>query len=129
MIESCCHIVFHSDALSYMLIGIVRLKELQDSQIPIEDHYIRFVGTISRRDGDQTEIEYEEEMSSLSAEVRERVVICMFPESSRRLLAATRLESDISFARVSGYLEFELGGWEEYSNKGTRNILPFCTID
>lgn len=47
-----------------------------------------------------------------------RIIICMSPESSRRLAAAQYLQSDIAFKRVSGFLEFEIGGLDRNANMG-----------
>ncbi|KAF6746587.1 hypothetical protein DFP72DRAFT_823014 [Ephemerocybe angulata] len=38
----------------------------------------------------------------------QRICVCMTPESSRALLHATYIQTDIAFKRVTGYLEFEL---------------------
>lgn len=45
-----------------------------------------------------------------------RLVICMFPESSRRLKKAQYLQSDVGFKRIQGFQEFELSGKDVKSN-------------
>lgn len=42
-----------------------------------------------------------------------RIVVCMSKESSRRLLRAQYVQSDIGFKRVIGFQEFELGGFDQ----------------
>jgi hypothetical protein len=43
------------------------------------------------------------------------IVICMSREASHRLASARFVQSDISFKRVAGFLEFELGGMDPFS--------------
>jgi hypothetical protein len=53
-----------------------------------------------------------------------RIIICMTPEASRRLLSSGRyLQSDIGFKRIVGYKEFELAGMERDSNTSTLFFL------
>ena len=47
-----------------------------------------------------------------------RVIVCMTPVNSQRLLHAQFVESDIAFKCVSGFLEFEIGGLENGSRTG-----------
>ena len=54
-----------------------------------------------------------------------RIVICMSKESSRRLLHAQYLQSDIAFKRVSGFLEFEIGGSNQNANIGGSFLFVF----
>ncbi|KZP25255.1 hypothetical protein FIBSPDRAFT_909652 [Athelia psychrophila] len=53
-----------------------------------------------------------------------RIIICMSPESSRRLAAAQYLQSDIAFKRVSGFLEFKIGGLDRNANMA----VPYCRV-
>ncbi|KAJ7775045.1 hypothetical protein B0H16DRAFT_1684672 [Mycena metata] len=46
-----------------------------------------------------------------------RIIICMTPEASRRLLSSGRyLQSDIGFKRIVGFKEFEVAGMERDAN-------------
>lgn len=47
-----------------------------------------------------------------------RIIICMSKSSSQRLLEAQYLQSDIAFKRVTGFLEFEIGGLDQNSRTG-----------
>ncbi|KAI0041139.1 hypothetical protein FA95DRAFT_1473123, partial [Auriscalpium vulgare] len=53
-----------------------------------------------------------------------RIVICMEPEQSARLLKAQYLQSDIAFRRVPDFYEFELGGWDRLN----KTALVYCRI-
>ena len=85
--------------------GLCYLKECQDRDLSPELHYVRYVGEVP-----VTTIaihkEHEPEESLC-------IVICMTKESSRRLLHAQYLQSDIAFKRIAGFLKFEIGGWNE----------------
>jgi hypothetical protein len=47
-----------------------------------------------------------------------RIIICMSKDSSKRLLDAQFLQSDIGFKRIVGFQEFELGGRDHGSRTG-----------
>jgi hypothetical protein len=59
-----------------------------------------------------------------------RMIICMSRESSRQLLAAQYLQSDIAFKRVAGFLEFEIGDFNQNAKIGQFVVSLFDnTID
>ncbi|KAJ7795087.1 hypothetical protein B0H14DRAFT_2921121, partial [Mycena olivaceomarginata] len=81
--------------------GVVYLKARQDEQLPKEKHYIRRVLAIemdpSHEDDDDDEIR------EIAKDGRLRIIICMTPEASRRLISSGRylqaiLHSDVSWA-------------------------------
>jgi hypothetical protein len=101
--------------------GVVYLKARQDEQLPKEKHYIRRVLAIemdpSHEDDDDDEIR------EIAKDGRLRIIICMTPEASRRLISSGRyLQSDIAFRRIVGFKEFEVAGMERDAN--TSNYLP-----
>ncbi|KAF7975392.1 hypothetical protein HWV62_9607 [Athelia sp. TMB] len=102
--------------------GLLHLKRLQDQDLPPEDHYIRYaeeipIHSLPVHDEDETE-------HSNPADKMLRIVVCMSPESSQRLAAAQYLQSDIAFKRVSGFLEFEIGGLHRDANMA----IPYCRV-
>jgi hypothetical protein len=97
--------------------GLCHLKESQDRDLPPELHYIRYIGevpisalTVYEDDGPINE----------SGEIL-RIVICMTKQSSHRLLHAQYLQSDIAFKRVVGFLEFEIGGFNQNASIGANS--------
>ena len=54
-----------------------------------------------------------------------QIIICMTKESSRRLLCAQYLQSDIAFKRVAGFLKFEIGGSNQNTNIGWSFLFYF----
>ncbi|KAF7303458.1 hypothetical protein MIND_00574600 [Mycena indigotica] len=87
--------------------GLVHLKEQQDEFDLSQEAYIRYV----------------EELPESRASTF-RIAICMAPESSRLLLNAKFIQSDISFRRIAGFKEFELGGLDADS----RTSVVYCRI-
>ncbi|KAI0038238.1 hypothetical protein FA95DRAFT_1505941, partial [Auriscalpium vulgare] len=53
-----------------------------------------------------------------------RIIVCMEPEQSSRLLNAQYLQSDIAFRRVPDFYEFELGGWDRMN----KTALVYCRV-
>ena len=104
--------------ISYRLCtGLRHLKECQDNELPSDLHYIRCaeelpLGTLT---------EHEEDEPNDTGESLQ-IIICMTRESSRRLLRAQYLQSDIAFKRVAGFLEFETGGWNQNAQIGLSAI-------
>ncbi|KAF9243075.1 hypothetical protein BU15DRAFT_86510 [Melanogaster broomeanus] len=101
--------------------GMLHLKTTQDSELLLEDHYIRLA----------VELPHVYELEGSSGDEEEdsgdspfRLVICMLPENSRRLKEAQYLQSDIGFKRIQGFQEFELGGKDIQSNI----TLTYCRV-
>lgn len=95
--------------------GVQHRKEIQDATIDPSHHYIR---TIIDLPDDDLAI-HEEDDSEQPASTnngRTRIIICMTPEASRRLLKAQYLQSDIGFKRIVGFLEFELACMDRDAN-------------
>ncbi|EAU88652.2 hypothetical protein CC1G_01025 [Coprinopsis cinerea okayama7 len=109
--------------------GLLHIKESEESRNNCEP-YIRYMldfpgpnsllpllglapDEVKNGDGD---IDLEDEGLPL------RIVICMSRASSRRLLKARSVQMDISFKRVSGFLEFEMGGFDD----ATKTSVVFC---
>ncbi|TDL21177.1 hypothetical protein BD410DRAFT_724512 [Rickenella mellea] len=81
--------------------GLLNLKRSEDETLKVEDQYIRVLI---------------EEKPDAEDSKPLRFVVCMTPSSSRRLVLAQFIQSDISFKRAPGYLEFELVGWDHQKN-------------
>lgn len=82
------------------------MKQCQDDELPPEHAYIRFASELSSLES----IIHEEDDAKGSGTDPIRIVVCMGHESSRRLLKARFLQSDIGFKRIVGFQEFEIGG-------------------
>ena len=88
--------------------GVLHLKELQDDTVPVCQPYIREV----------LELELTDDDSRLGDTTPFRLILCILPENSARLVTHGRhIQSDISFKRVSGWLEFELGEYDRSQRK------------
>ncbi len=87
--------------------------QLQHSLDP-EDRYIRRVIQIPHTQL----IDSEDEPSdfNLGNDNMLKIIICMYPEASRRLSEAQYLQSDIGFKRVTGFYEFEIGNMNRITN-------------
>ncbi|KAK7015447.1 hypothetical protein R3P38DRAFT_3321667 [Favolaschia claudopus] len=101
--------------------GVLRRKELQDALIDPKEHYIR---TLLDLDDSQLPVHEEDEPATASTGNHTRIIICMSPEGSRRLLRAQYLQSDIGFKRIVGFLEFELACLDRDANTS----VIFCRI-
>ncbi|KAJ7720038.1 hypothetical protein B0H16DRAFT_1793932, partial [Mycena metata] len=96
--------------------GVVNLKAHQDSRIPKENHYIRRILAIDMDPLDNTDADDDEALPKPKDNIL-RIIICMTPEASRRLLSSGRyLQSDIGFKRIVGFKEFEVAGMERDAN-------------
>ncbi|KAJ7218166.1 hypothetical protein C8J57DRAFT_1095711, partial [Mycena rebaudengoi] len=106
--------------------GMIHLKEVQDSKLPKESHYIRRIIAIDDQDCPPLgEDEDEDALGPGAKGDKLCIIICMTPEASRRLLSSGRyLQSDIGFKRIVGYKEFELAGMERDSNTS----IIFCRV-
>jgi hypothetical protein len=97
--------------LSQILLGLIHLKDIQDGTLPKQDHYIHRIielspSGIEQHDGD----DLNESGESL------RIIVCMSPEGSHRLLRAHYVQSDIGFKRIIGFQEFELAAFDRDGN-------------
>ncbi|EJD34665.1 hypothetical protein AURDEDRAFT_176300 [Auricularia subglabra TFB-10046 SS5] len=83
----------------------------QHLQLPVEQQYIR----------------YAEELQLPGSAKRDRMVICMFPEQSQRLLDSKRVEVDIAFKRVTSWYEFEMVAWDDETCRSMTLCRAFLT--
>lgn len=92
--------------------GLMAAKEEQDRVLPPSLHYIRHMN--------ETQLKYnmDNDEATLPSDTPFRVVLCMTPENSKRLLHAQYVQCDIGFKRIAGFQEFELGGLEPVSRTG-----------
>ncbi|KAF8186521.1 hypothetical protein K438DRAFT_1596387 [Mycena galopus ATCC 62051] len=99
--------------------GVVNLKAYQDAQLPKESHYIRRVLAVEMDEMELHSAEEEDDEDHITPpkDNRLRLIICLSPEASRRLLSSGRyLQSDIGFRRIVGFKEFEVAGMERDAN-------------
>ncbi|KAF8176638.1 hypothetical protein K438DRAFT_71132 [Mycena galopus ATCC 62051] len=101
--------------------GVQQRKEYQDANMDTKDHYIR---TILDLDDDTLVNHEEDDPPKASDGKRTRIIICMSPEGSRRLLQAQYVQSDIGFRRIVGFLEFEMACMDRDANTS----VIFCRI-
>ncbi|KAK7015317.1 hypothetical protein R3P38DRAFT_2637341 [Favolaschia claudopus] len=96
--------------------GIVNLKAHQDAHVPKGSHYIRRLIAIEHP-GNTHDEEDDEEDAALKQDNRLRLIICMTPEASHRLICSGRyLQSDIAFRRIIGFKEFEVAVMDRDAN-------------
>ena len=113
--------------INLILLGLLHLKQRQDQELPPEEVYIQYaaevlsLGSIIHEEDD--------DMNGAGGDPI-RVIICMNKESSKRLLDAQFLQSDIGFKRIVGFQEFELGGRDHNSRTGVSifHLLFKCLI-
>ncbi|KAJ7106164.1 hypothetical protein C8R44DRAFT_745253 [Mycena epipterygia] len=84
-------------------------------------HYIRRMVDI---DAEGFDPHAEDDPVALSESKHLRFILCMTVEGSERLLKAQYIQSDISFQRVVGFYELELGAWEH----NPTTFVVFCRI-
>ncbi|KAF5353020.1 hypothetical protein D9757_012737 [Collybiopsis confluens] len=94
--------------------GLLHLKSQQDNLLDPSEQYIRAaleipVSLLAAEDNDNPS-------DGLSSDEPLRIVICMTPHASRRLIEAQYIQSDISFKRVVGFYEFEIASVDPYTN-------------
>lgn len=92
--------------------GLLHLKTIQDSTRSASDMYIRYAQEyhLPRKPDDDEDIQL---LGQVSDPNLFRLVICIKSKNSFRLTnEARRIQSDISFKIFSGWLEFELGGFD-----------------
>lgn len=95
------------------LAGVVRLKQAQDSELPIDKHYIRSMIEIDSHAVVQHD---EDDFGGGGLASPLRMIVCMSKSGSQRLLRAQYLQSDIGFKRVVGFYEFELAAMDRDAN-------------
>ena len=95
--------------------GAIHLKAQQDLHVPHAEHYIRKIVEITDMRAEHDE---DEPLAPGSSNIL-RIVVCMSPEGSKRLLKAQYPSSDISFKRVANFYEFELAciDWESNTSE------------
>ncbi|KAJ6593005.1 hypothetical protein B0H19DRAFT_909722, partial [Mycena capillaripes] len=100
--------------------GVVRLKELQDRDLPAHEHYIRLILEL---DNNSLPV-HDEDDPAAPDEKKTRIIICMSPDSSKRLQQSPYLQSDIGFKRIVGFDEFEIAAMERDANTS----IVFCHV-
>ncbi|KAJ7194417.1 hypothetical protein GGX14DRAFT_576364 [Mycena pura] len=104
--------------------GLLHLKQQQDVELLPEDAYIRCVEEFPALGLDTYDDDDDDDGDELASTSSFRIAICMTRESSHLLLKAKFLQSDISFRRIAGFKEFELGGLDASS----RTSAAYCRI-
>ncbi|EJD42614.1 hypothetical protein AURDEDRAFT_168425 [Auricularia subglabra TFB-10046 SS5] len=72
-------------------------------------------------------VRYAEELTLPGAKKTDKMVICMLPEQSRRLLETKRVEVDISFKRVTSWYEYEMVTWDHETSQSVTLCRAFMT--
>ncbi|KAJ7795857.1 hypothetical protein B0H14DRAFT_2391173 [Mycena olivaceomarginata] len=98
--------------------GVVRLKKLQDEQLPPHEHYIRLILELNN----DSLVVHEEDEPALPGDKNTRIIICMSTDSSKRLQDTQYLQSDIGFKRIVGFDEFEIAAMDRDANTS----VVFC---
>lgn len=108
----------HSSYDVFVVTGVLHLKDIQDEQLPKEQHYIRKILVIDAAGLPQHE--EDDPSDSEHGEPEIRIIICMTKEGSERLLRSSGyIQSDIGFKRVVGFLEFEMACMDRDANTST----------
>ena len=89
-----------------LFLGLLDMKKRQDEELSADEAYIRYAADLPLHLGNI--IHDKDELADPQNPIK--IVVCMSKESSQRLLDAQFLQSDISFKRIVGFHEFELGG-------------------
>ncbi|KAF7294020.1 hypothetical protein MKEN_01448100 [Mycena kentingensis (nom. inval.)] len=100
--------------------GLLYLKAQDELNRVAEDVYIRFAAEYPASSVASQGPEDDDEQPDAPF----RIIVCMPREASAHLVEAKFLQSDISFRRISGLLEFELGG----RNAQSGNIICYTRI-
>ncbi|KAJ7779286.1 hypothetical protein B0H14DRAFT_2631317 [Mycena olivaceomarginata] len=98
--------------------GVVRLKKLQDEQLPLHEHYIQLILELNN----DSLVVHEEDEPALPGDKNTRIIICMSTDSSKRLQDTQYLQSDIGFKRIVGFDEFEIAAMDCDANTS----VVFC---
>ncbi|TDL13991.1 hypothetical protein BD410DRAFT_684726, partial [Rickenella mellea] len=88
--------------------GLISLREEDSLVTSVGQKYVRYMEEIS----DGPLISNDDDDTGVPGSPL-RIVFCMCAEQSHRLTDAQYLQSDISFRRIVGFKEFELGGWDK----------------
>ncbi|KAJ3904829.1 hypothetical protein F5879DRAFT_900538 [Lentinula edodes] len=92
--------------------GLLHLKMAQDASRAVADRYIRYAQEI-RLQCNPGDVEDTQLLGQVADPNVLRLIICIKSENSLRLIRDARhIQSDISFKRIAGWLEFELGGFD-----------------
>lgn len=87
---------------------------MQDENLPPHEHYIRRIITL---DTDSVDHHEEDEDDPAFKDSKIRLIVCMSPKASERLLKSGRyLQSDIGFKRIVDFQEFEMACMDRDAN-------------
>ncbi|PPQ81257.1 hypothetical protein CVT24_012240 [Panaeolus cyanescens] len=101
--------------------GLLHLKEQHDKRgIMYIRKILEFKASVFTTGLDENDDESDRDVANSDI----RLVSCMTPEGSRRLLAAQYIQSDIAFKRVVGFYEFEIATVDRISN----TAVTFCRV-
>jgi hypothetical protein len=107
--------------------AIHHLKDLQDARLPASEHYIRRLMIF---DNDSIPKHEEDEDDLHFKDTKLRIIVCMSPIASRRLLEHGRyLQSDIAFKRIVDFLEFEMACMDRDANTSTFLRGTLCSSE
>ncbi|KZV93882.1 hypothetical protein EXIGLDRAFT_767640 [Exidia glandulosa HHB12029] len=78
---------------------------------------------------EQRYVRYAEELNFAGDGKTDRMVICMFPSQSRRILESKRHEIDIQFTRVKGWYELQMETWDPATSQSVTLCRAFMTSE
>lgn len=110
------HIYSNNLVASDQLAGLLHLKEIQDRQLPPQSRYICHAEEIPVQSVHSYKEDDLDTVNPYDNAKPIRIIICMDSAASHRLAKAQYLQSDIAFKRVTGFLEFEIGGLDRATN-------------
>ncbi|KAK1230498.1 hypothetical protein PQX77_006426 [Marasmius sp. AFHP31] len=98
--------------------GLLRLKAAEEL-LPVSERYIRYAEEMKLTEEEEGEIGTSEPF---------RLVICLLTSNAARLVQDARyIQSDISFKRITGWLEFELGGFDRGGKTSVCYVWAYLT--
>ncbi|KAJ7867739.1 hypothetical protein B0H14DRAFT_3132843 [Mycena olivaceomarginata] len=96
--------------------GVICLKQWQDENLPVHEHYIRCIMDLADFPTDEFDCDSLRSSSGSAATTNLRLIVCMSPQGSHRLIKSQYLQSDIAFQRVEGFYEFEIATMDTFAN-------------
>ncbi|KAJ3869260.1 hypothetical protein EV359DRAFT_59917 [Lentinula novae-zelandiae] len=105
--------------------GVLHLKMAQDASRAVADHYIRYAQEIQLQ-CDPGDVEDTQLLGQVADPNALRLIICIKSKNSLQLIRDARhIQSDISFKRIAGWLEFELGGFDRVNMFDTGKHIQY----
>ncbi|KIJ08971.1 hypothetical protein PAXINDRAFT_88132, partial [Paxillus involutus ATCC 200175] len=112
----------------HRLINIIRLRKFPNGTGFDGKSFTQFLMLRSHSHNDQSRRYVRcAETHKLASGSDFRLIICMSPAMSRRLMLATRISIDTSFKRIHGWQEFEIEAWDNHHMRSVVSTRAFTT--